>query len=189
MDYYKYNRAFDTGMDPVSWQFSEEISYTLVHEGAPENPGNSISVQASNGAIYEKVFVSDALIGGKLLCCDGRYAWLCEDWDGNISYRRISRVDLKTGEREVITETEKIWDIYVMEGMVIYYMTFNGEEVRVCNMYLPEAEERGRYAMFLPERLDTENGSVPVIPEMVELTPPEKRNGNPTWELTARRAQ
>ena len=68
-------------------------------------------------------------------------------------------------------------------------MTFNGEEVRVCNMYLPEAEERGRYAMFLPERLDTENGSVPVIPEMVELTPPEKRNGNPTWELTARRAQ
>ena len=189
VDYYKYNRAFDTGMDPVSWQFSEEISYTLVHEGAPENPGNSISVQASNGAIYEKVFVSDALIGGKLLCCDGRYAWFCEDWDGNISYRRISRVDLKTGEREVITETEKIWDIYVMEGMVIYYMTFNGEEVRVCNMYLPEAEERGRYAMFLPERLDTENGSVPVIPEMVELTPPEKRNGNPTWELTARRAQ
>jgi len=35
---------------------------------------------------------------------------------GNVDeVQYISRVDLKTGERQVVTEKEKIWDIYVME--------------------------------------------------------------------------
>lgn len=190
LNYRWYDDYFDLKADPLSWQDAEgTVTYRLIHDGAPENPGSSLSVRSGDGTVYEAVFVSGALTGGKLLCCDGRYAWFCEDWDGYISYRRISRVDLKTGERRIVTEKEKIWDIYVMEGMVIYYMTYNGEEVRVCRMYLPEAEENGRYAMFLPERLDTGNGSVPVIPEMVELTPPATRNGNPSWKLTAERAR
>ena len=183
VDYYQYNRVFDITMDPVSWQPAGTVAYTLIHEGS------TLSVKGSDGTVYEKVFQSEALIGGRLLCCDGRYAWFCEGWDGNISYRRISRVDLKTGQRQVITEQEKLWDVQVMEGIVLYYLAYDGERVTVCSIYLPEAEEWVRYTMYLPERLETEEGSLPVIPEMVELTPPETRNGNPTWELTTRRAE
>ena len=183
VNYYQYNRVFDITMDPVSWQPAGTVAYTLIHEGS------TLSVKGSDGTVYEKVFQSEALIGGRLLCCDGRYAWFCEGWDGNVSYRRISRVDLKTGQRQVITEQEKLWDVQVMEGIVLYYLAYDGERVSVCSIYLPEAEVREKYTMYLPERLETEAGAVPVIPEMVELTPPETRNGNPTWELTTRRAE
>ena len=178
VDYYKFDRLYDTGMDPVSWQIGEAV-YSLLHEGS------SLSVRCSDGSVYGKIFTSDTLSGGRLLCCDGRYAWFCEAWDGGESYRRISRVDLKTGRRQIMAEADKVWDVWVMEGMVLYYLTYDGEQVKVCEMYLPEAEERVKYTMYLPERLETEKGTVPVVPEMVVLTPPESRNGNPSWELTA----
>lgn len=192
-DYTTYrwnNEIFDGSVDPVSWQgVGERVTYTLIHDGAPGNPGQSLSVRGSDGTVYENVFRSTALSGGRLLCCDGRYAWFCQGWDGGESYRRISRVDLKTGEETAMAEAEKIWDVWVMEGMVLYYLTFDGECTRVCYMYLPEGEEVERYTMYLPERLETEDGTVPVVPEMLVLTPPATRNGNPSWELTAEGVQ
>ena len=192
-DYTTYrwnNDMFDGSIDPVSWKgVGEAVTYTLIHDGAPGNPGQSLSVRCSDGTVYEKVFSSNALSGSRLLCCDGQYAWFCQGWDGGESCRRISRVDLKTGEEKTMAEAEKIWDVWVMEGMVLYYLSFDGERARVCYMYLPEGEEVERYTMYLPERLETEDGTVPVVPEMLVLTPPATRNGNPSWELTAEGVQ
>lgn len=183
---YRWNDSrFDPRIDPVSWRGAgETVTYALLHNGAPEDPGTSVSVRGSDGSVYDRVYESKFLEGGKLLCCDGRYAWFCEEWDGGESYRQISRVDLTTGQRDVMTEAERIWDVWVMEGMVLYYLTFDGETVGVCYMYLPEGKEVQRYTMYLPERLETETGTVPVVPEMLVLIPPATRNGNPTWELT-----
>lgn len=80
---------------------------------------------------------SDAFIGSEVLAAGGQYAWISSD-------REISRVDMVTGENEVLYRSEELISVSSYDNLVIYFFalhdTDEGKLYRIGRIYLPTGQ-------------------------------------------------
>ena len=88
----------------------------------------------------------------RILAADGKHAYINDDI-------QILKIDLVNGEVVGTVETGKVMVQSILDGLVMYYMEYDGEHFNACRIYLPEMKLDILGSFVAPPKVYLENGT------------------------------